>query len=309
MFRTRSYPYTVVNVFTTEPLSGNSLAVFPDASEFDEATMQRIARELSLTETAFALPATREDCAARLRIFTPVRETPFAGHPTVGAAFVLSQKGIVARGGAEFLLEEQIGPVPVRIERGERPLIWLRTPPIREGRYLDRAVCAGALGLEPDDLLAVRPQLLSAGNPTVVVAAKDAAAVDRAWLDLASMRDLRGSESEPFCVFVFAPTVHGAYSRMFAPEYGIPEDPATGSSTGPLALFMMRNDLAAKSAGTRFVSEQGSKMGRRSLLHVEIQGENGADGIFVGGHVTPIIEAVMTLSSADQTAGSHNATG
>ena len=92
MFRTRSYPYTVVDVFTAEPLFGNSLAVFPDASELDEATMQQIARELNLTETVFALPATREDCAACLRIFTPVREMPFAGHPTVGAAFAFVTK-------------------------------------------------------------------------------------------------------------------------------------------------------------------------------------------------------------------------
>jgi trans-2,3-dihydro-3-hydroxyanthranilate isomerase len=295
MFRTRSYPYTVVDVFTTERLSGNSLAVFPDASEFDDATMQKIAGELNLTETAFALPATREDCAARLRIFTPVRELAFAGHPTVGAAFVLLQKEIVARGTAEFVLEEQIGPVPLRIERGGQPLIWLRMPPIHEGRYLDGSLCAKALGLEPQDLLAVSPQLLSAGNPTVIVAVKDPPAVDRARLDLAGLRSLKDTENESFCVFLFAPTPEGAYSRMFAPEYGIPEDPATGSSTGPLAVFMMRHGLVSKAAGTRFVSEQGTKMGRRSLLHVEIQDESGMEGIHVGGHVTPIIEAVMTL--------------
>jgi trans-2,3-dihydro-3-hydroxyanthranilate isomerase len=82
---------------------------------------------------------------------------------------------------------------------------------------------------------------------------------------------------------------------MFAPEYAIPEDPATGSSTGPLAYFMMRHGLVTKTAGTRFVSEQGRKMGRRSLLHVDIHGNSGADGIYVGGYVTPIVEAVMTL--------------
>ena len=81
---------------------------------------------------------------------------------------------------------------------------------------------------------------------------------------------------------------------MFAPEYGIPEDPATGSSMGPLAAFMMRHGLVSKAAGTRFVSEQGTKIGRRSLLHVEIHGAEGADGIDVGGYVTPIVEAVMT---------------
>ncbi len=295
MFRTRSYPYTVVDVFTTEALTGNSLAVFPDASQFDEDTMQKIAAELRLTETAFALPATRGDCAARLRIFTPAKELPFAGHPTVGAAFVLLKEEIVARGTAGFLLEEQIGPVALRIERGEQPLIWLQTPPIHEGRYLDGSLCARALGLEPHDLLEVSPQLLSAGNPTVIVAVKDRPAVDRARLDLAGLRSLKDTEDESFCVFVFTPTSEGAYSRMFAPEYGVPEDPATGSSTGPLATFMMRHGLVSKAAGTRFVNEQGTKMGRRSLLHVEIHGKSGVAGIHVGGHVTPIIEAVMTL--------------
>jgi trans-2,3-dihydro-3-hydroxyanthranilate isomerase len=295
MTPTKSYAYAVVNVFTTKPLSGNSLAVFPDASEFDTETMQKIARELNLTETAFVLPATRPDCAARVRIFTPAKETPFAGHPTVGTAFVLLQRGIVSSSCHEFLLEEEVGPIPLRIEAGTPPLIWLRTPAIHEGRCLDGTLCARALGLEPHDLLAVEPQMLNAGNPTVVVAVKDKAAVDRAWLDLSGLRSLKDMESESFCVFVFTPSSDGAYSRMFAPEYGIPEDPATGSSTGPLAVFMMRRGSISNAAGTRFVSEQGTKMGRRSLLHVDIQGENGTDGIYIGGQVTPIIEAVMTL--------------
>jgi trans-2,3-dihydro-3-hydroxyanthranilate isomerase len=297
MTRTKSYPYTVVDVFTTEPLSGNSLAVFPEASEFDAAAMQKIARELNLTETAFVLPATRSDCAARVRIFTPTKELPFAGHPTVGTAFVLLQKGIVSSSRNEYLLEEEFGPIPLRIEAGTPPLIWLRSPAIHEGRCLDGSLCARALGLEPHDLLAVEPQMLNAGNPTAVVAVKDKAAVDRAWLDLAGLRSLKDTVSESFCVFVFTPTADGAYSRMFAPEYGIPEDPATGSSTGPLAIFMMRRRLVSNAAGTRFVSEQGTRMGRRSLLHVDIQGENGSDGIYVGGQVTPIVEAVMTLNA------------
>jgi trans-2,3-dihydro-3-hydroxyanthranilate isomerase len=297
MTQTKSYPYTVVDVFTTEPLSGNSLAVFPEASEFDAAAMQKIARELNLTETAFVLPATRSDCAARVRIFTLTKELPFAGHPTVGTAFVLLQKGIVSSSRNEYLLEEEFGPIPLRIEAGTPPLIWLRSPAIHEGRCLDGSLCARALGLEPHDLLAVEPQMLNAGNPTVVVAVKDKAAVDRAWLDLTGLRSLKDMESESFCVFVFTPTPDGAYSRMFAPEYGIPEDPATGSSTGPLAVFMMRRDLISSAADTRFISEQGTRMGRRSLLHVDIQGENGTDGIYVGGQVTPIIEGLMTLNA------------
>ena len=194
-----------------------------------------------------------------MRIFTPTKETAFAGHPTVGTAFALLQRGIVSSSCHEFLLEEEVGPIPLRIEAGTPPLIWLRTPAIHEGRRLDGSLCARALGLEPHDLLAVEPQILNAGNPTVVVAVKDKAAVDRAWLDLSGLRSLKDMESESFCVFVFTPSSDGAYSRMFAPEYGIPEDPATGSSTGPLAVFMMRRGSISNAAGTRFVSEQGTK--------------------------------------------------
>lgn len=295
MAQAKSYRYSVVDVFTTEPLAGNALAVFPEASEIDEATMQKIARELNLAETAFALPATRKDCAARVRIFTPTKEMAFAGHPTLGTAFVMLQENIVAQNSIEFSLEEQVGPVPLRIESGQRPLIWLRMPPVHEGNLYDSALCASVLGLEPQHLLPIKPQLLSAGNRTVVVAVKDKAAVDRAWLDLTGLKTLQGEERETFCVFLFTPTSEGTYSRMFAPEFGIPEDSASGSCYGPLAVFMMRHKLISSAAGTRFVNEQGTKMGRRSLLHVEIRGKEAADGIFVGGYVTPIVEAVMTL--------------
>jgi trans-2,3-dihydro-3-hydroxyanthranilate isomerase len=146
----------------------------------------------------------------------------------------------------------------------------------------------------------MKPQLFSAGNPTLVVAVKDKAAVDRAWLDLAGLKTLKYPEDESFCVYLFTPTPEGTYSRMFAPEYGIPEDPATGSSMGPLAVFMMRNQLISKAGGTRFLTEQGTKMGRRSLLHVEIHGNEAVDGIYVGGHVAPLVEAVMTLGSNNE---------
>jgi len=125
------------------------------------------------------------------------------------------------------------------------------------------------------------------------IGVRDKAAVDRAWLDLAGLRTLKGGDAEPMCAFVFAPTAVGAYSRMFAPEYGIAEDPATGSSTGPLASYMMKHGLVSSAAGTRLVSEQGTKMGRRSILHVQIHGEHGADGIDVGGYVTAVSEATM----------------
>jgi trans-2,3-dihydro-3-hydroxyanthranilate isomerase len=221
----------------------------------------------------------------------------FAGHPTIGTAFVLLDEGLVPDKTGGFMLEENIGPVPVRVETGARPMLWLRTPPIEAGRSYDPTLCASVLGLTTQDLLDITPQKLSAGNPTIFVALRDRLAVDRAWLDLTGMRQLRGTDAELACVFVFTPTADGAYSRMFAPEYGVAEDPATGSSTGPLAAFMMRHGLVASSGGTRLVSEQGTKMGRRSLLHVHVRGDSGADGIEVGGHVTPLVNATMRFAA------------
>jgi trans-2,3-dihydro-3-hydroxyanthranilate isomerase len=291
----QSHHYRVVDVFTERPLEGNSLAVFPAASTLDAGMMQRIARELNLAETAFVLPPTRSDCAARVRFFTPAKELNFAGHPTIGTAFVLLDEGLVPKTTRDLLLEENVGPVAVQVDKGTRPMLWLTTPRIKAGRCYDRELCAGVLGLNTNDLLAAQPQLLSAGNPTVYVPLRSKSAVDRAWMDLSGMRSLRGSSEELICVFVFAPTPEGAYSRMFAPEYGIAEDPATGSSTGPLAQFMMHHGLISNAHDTSFVSEQGTSMGRRSLLHVRIRGAEGAIGIDVGGHVTPVAIGSMRL--------------
>lgn len=293
MTKTRAYRYRVVDVFTTRPFEGNALAVFPDASGIDDATMQRIARELNLSETTFVAPATRPDCVAQVRIFTPAKEMIFAGHPTVGTSFVLMEEGMIPKNRERFSLDEKIGAVPIRVERGKRPLIWLSTPAIRYGRTYERARCAEVLGLDTKELLEITPQYVSAGNPTIFVGLRDKAAVDRAWLDLQGLRTLKSGDAEPMCAFVFTPTAEGAYSRMFAPEYGIAEDPATGSSTGPLASYMMKNGLVSGVSGTRLVTEQGTKMGRRSILHVQIHGEQGAEGIDVGGYVTPVSEATM----------------
>jgi len=289
------YRYRTVDVFTQRPLEGNPLAVFPDASEIGGETLQKIARELNLAETTFVFPATRSDCVAQIRIFTPVRELIFAGHPVIGTSFVLLDEGAVAKNIAHFFLDVKVGPVRVRVDPDQHLMIWLTTPPIAWGEFFDRAVCAEALGLHLDDILDVRPQLLSAGNPTIFIAVKDKEAVDRAWLDSTGLRSLKGNLKQPVCVFVFCATVEGAYSRMFAPEYGIPEDPATGSATGPLAAYMIRHKLVSSAAGTRFHSEQGTKIGRKSTLHVRIIGDHGSDGIEVGGHVTPVAQATMTI--------------
>jgi trans-2,3-dihydro-3-hydroxyanthranilate isomerase len=295
MPKLRTYRYRVVDVFTTRQFEGNPLAVFTDASGLGDVTMQQIARELNLSETVFIFPATSKKSVARLRIFTPSRELPFAGHPTIGTSFVLLDERAASLPDGGFVLEENIGPVAVRVDRGDPPMLWLTTPPIRDGRIFDRSSCATALGLSLDDALNVPPQLLDAGNPTLIIALRDKAAVDRAWIDAHAIQTLRGKDSEPCCVFVFTPSEAGAYSRNFVPEYGVPEDPATGSSTGPLALYMMRNGHASSASGTRFISEQGTKMGRRSILHINVKGDRGSEGIEVGGNVISVAEGTITL--------------
>ena len=290
-----TYRYRVVDVFTDQPLEGNALAVFPNAAGIDDATMQKIARELNLSETTFVVPATRAGCAVGVRIFTPTREMTFAGHPTIGTSFVLLDEGIVPAKTERFALDEKVGAVQIRVERGSRTLIWLRTPPIHEGRAFDRTACARSLGLATSDLLETAPQVLSAGNPTLFIALRNKEAVDRAWLDASTYEILKGDLAEPVCVFVFTPTPEGAYSRMFAPEHGVAEDPATGSSTGPLAAYMIQHELVSSSAGSRFVSEQGTKMRRRSILHIHLHGNRGQDGIDVGGYVVPVAEGRMKI--------------
>ncbi len=296
MNQKKSYRYQVVDVFTQVPLEGNPLAVFPEAAGIPSTTMQKIARELNLSETVFVVATQKIDCTACLRIFTPGKEMDFAGHPTLGAGFVLVQQGLVRSGTRSFCVEENIGAIALLVDEGDSSMLWLTTPPVRDGPTVERENAAAVLGLAPAELAHPIPQVLSAGNPTLFIALKEKSAVDRASLDGSRWTAVKSQyHPDPLCVFVFAPTADGAYSRMFAPDYGVPEDPATGSATGPLAVYMMRHGLTSQRAGHGFVSEQGARMGRRSLLHVRVHGENGKDGIDVGGFVTPVIDGEIHI--------------
>ena len=294
--------YHLVDVFTSNALEGNALAVFSDGSGLDAQTMQRIAREMNLSETTFILPNEVRDGATRVRIFTPTYEMDFAGHPTIGTAYVMRRIGMVAADATSFELDENIGRILVRVDPGDDTLIWLTTPPIGQLATFPRKQCADALSLSEDDLIPDLPcELLTAGNPNIFVAVRNAAAVDRAELNVPLYLDMVKERPGATCIFVFAPASNGAYSRMFAPQLGIIEDPATGSATGPLAAYMMRHGLAGGVDGTTFTSEQGTKMGRRSILHVRIRGDQGRAGIDVGGHVAPVARGTMHLALPSET--------
>jgi trans-2,3-dihydro-3-hydroxyanthranilate isomerase len=302
-----SYKFVKVDVFTTVAFEGNPLAVFTDARGLETEQMQRIAAELNLSETTFIFPPADPKHTANVRIFSPRSELRFAGHPTIGTAFVLrgdSQQN-------ELVLEEGVGPVPVRVATGTDGAVqfWLTTPPITFGERIDPKPVAAALGLQLNDLLVdVQPEIATASGPTFLfVPLKNREVVDR--IEALDFRALRAAvPNAPTEVFVFARLeesdaqdgdTYAVYSRMFAPAIGIAEDPATGSATGPLAALMMRRGLLPIEDGLHLVSEQGTKMGRRSLLHVLVhvdsEDRNAVPTIEVGGSVVPIASGEMTV--------------
>lgn len=284
--------YLHYDVFTDRPLSGNQLAVFPDAQALATADMQAIAREMNFSESAFILPAERDATDVRMRIFTPHVEMPMAGHPTIGATFALAQQGAISPVRSRFVFGLNIGPTPVDLEwrDGHLAFAWMtqRLPsfgvPVQ-----DRASVAEALGLRVDDLLPHVPvQEVSCGVPFIYVPLRDRAAVDRAESDKTGFRRLRDVTGEDRAVFLFAVDPAGspdtAYSRMFAPQLGIAEDPATGGASGPLGCYLVRHGLVPDDASRRIVSAQGVAMGRASRIHIAIATSGGEiTGVQVGG--------------------------
>jgi trans-2,3-dihydro-3-hydroxyanthranilate isomerase len=300
---TREYRFRQVDVFTDRVLAGNPLAVFLDPDGLSDVEMQAIAREMNLSETTFVLPPARSASAARVRIFTPRREIPFAGHPTIGTAYVLACEGHVPAGTRSLVLDEGIGPVEVLLEgdTAAPTFVWMRQGAAIFGPALtNRAAVAEALGLGENDLLPNAPiQSGSTGSTFVFVPLRDRATVDQARPDVAQL--LRLPETASAGVFVFAPDPDPAagrvYSRMFAPHTsGVLEDPATGSASGPLGAYLVRHRLVASSAETRIVSEQGAQMERRSLVHIKgrLSGGELAD-IMVGGQVVSVLAGVLGL--------------
>jgi len=298
----RRYALVQVDVFTDRALGGNPLAVVLDGRDLRDDEMQAIALEMNLSETTFILPATRSECAARVRIFTPRRELPFAGHPTIGTAWVLASHGLLPAGTTRFALEEGIGPVPVDFEGDpSRPsFVWMHHGEATFGAEVtDRVGMAKALGLTEAHLQPKAPiQSVSTGNPFLFVPLRNKATVDRAVLDVPALRECAGEESG-VGIFVFASHGPGkVYSRMFAPHTsGIPEDPATGSASGPLGAYLVRYGLI-KAAGpdVKILSEQGVKMGRPSHVHIRLDAAGGrATNIRVGGGVVQVLVGELHL--------------
>lgn len=282
------HDFVIADVFTEVAFGGNQLAVFPDARGLSDRAMQSLAREFNFSESTFVLPPADPAHAARVRIFTPGGELPFAGHPTIGTAAVLAHLGKTApsAGGTTLILEEGVGPVSVEVRGGAGPLfgrLTLQAEPEMPATVPQPAAVAAALSLPESAILEV--WLGSVGVPFCFARLADREAVDRSRTDRAAWNArLAGRWTE--AVFLFAgDVVDGSrlYARMYAPGHGVEEDPATGSASATLA-----GTLAARAPmreGTfRIDIDQGVAMGRPSFLAASAEKRAGkVVSVSVGG--------------------------
>lgn len=271
-------PFRLVDVFTPRPLGGNQLCVVPDPGELGDAEMQAIAKEIGFSETTFVTEAAGDRYA--MRIFTPGQELPFAGHPTLGTAFVLVSEGRVSTPATQVIAAGEI-PVEVDVEANTARMTQL---PAEFGPiFPDRDLIASAIGLTVAELDPRRPvRTVSTGLPTTIVPVRDLDALRRATRNERLVGEAVAASGGQD-LYLFAPTAEGVTARMFDSEFGIGEDPATGSAAGPLGVYLAEyGDLDT----TRRLSiRQGEQVGRPSELHVEARREDGAWRARVGGGV------------------------
>jgi trans-2,3-dihydro-3-hydroxyanthranilate isomerase len=297
--------YVTLDVFTHDALAGNPLAVVLDAEGLDGERMQRIAREFNLSETVFVLPPADERHRARLRIFTPGRELPFAGHPTVGTAVLLALRGATdTADAAVFGLEETIGVVSCVAETaGERAgHARFRLPRLPQtwGEGREAAEAAWALGLDPNDIGFDRhaPSRHSAGVPFDLVPVRSLEAIARARLNGEAFARVFGDSEHP-AVYVYtretARVEHHFHARMFAPSFGIGEDPATGSAAAAFAGVLMQFEPLGEGEHS-FVIEQGYEMGRPSEIALQLVIQSGAlASVEIGGAAVVVSEGEFHL--------------
>lgn len=312
-------PYHTLDVFTHRRFGGNPLAVFPDARGIPEALLQTVARELNLSETVFVYPPATAAGTRRVRIFTPGAEVPFAGHPTVGTAWFLVHAGEVTppegASAVRVVLEEGVGPVEVEVALdGGRPVSARLTTaaPHREWPLTaDPADLAAMLSLAPADVGIpaglpgpgatgpLDPAYASAGLPYVVIPVRSVEAAGRARLDEAARRRVLGAAPPATFVYVVAPGGDSGvdvHVRMFAPEVGVPEDPATGSACAALGGYL-GSRLGVSDGEAAWRVAQGVEMGRPSLLELDVRVAGGRPTrVRVGGGCVAVARAHMEIT-------------
>lgn len=270
--------YAVYDVFTDTAFGGNQLAVIPDAEGLTDAQMQTIAREFNFSETTFVLPPEDPAHTAQIRIFTPMRELPFAGHPTIGTAVMLADMGY----GPDMVLELGVGPLPAYAQAGQASFVT-EVPLERKGNP-EIDLVARAVGCAPKNIIA-QPEIASLGGDFVYAQLDSRETLSALSPNTDAMRE--GTQLFPgnhdFAVYAWVEGAGGTiHARMFAPLDGIPEDPATGSAAAPLAAIL----CADRGEPQSLTIHQGYDMGRPSQIHLKAE----------PGRVTVAGSAVRTMS-------------
>jgi trans-2,3-dihydro-3-hydroxyanthranilate isomerase len=297
------FKFYTCDVFTRERFGGNQLAVLPEADGLSSRQMQQIAREFNFSETTFVLPAEQGN-SRKVRIFTPAREVPFAGHPNIGTAFVLAtieQFGAI-HGDMTVTFEEEAGLVPVTISTKEAGRLWceLAAPQgLTLGDAVEPELAASALSLETAVIaMGVHPPLAAGvGLPFLVVELRNRDALERARFNMDMVEALQEKGVPPdILLYTHSSGDVDIRARMFAPIDGVPEDPATGSANCALAALLSHCD-PADTGDYNWRIAQGVEMGRPSILDARTQKRGGVvTTTLIGGDCVMVCEGTITLN-------------
>jgi trans-2,3-dihydro-3-hydroxyanthranilate isomerase len=305
----RRYRYLHFDVFTERRFGGNQLAIFPEAEALPDRTMQLIAREMNFAETTFVTAAQSTDSDVRMRIFTPAVEMPMAGHPVIGSTFALAHEGRLAAGRLQCVFGLNIGALPVDLEwqDGRLAFAWMTQRNPEFGETEDAATIAHAVGLPEAAIRStgLPVQRVSCGVPFVIVPVATRAAVDSAVPDARALSTLaKKSGADHFSLYLFTTDRAEArdnatvYSRMFAQDLGVYEDPATGSASGPLGCYLVRHAIVSTECAGAILNLQGRKLGRPSWIHIAIDSQGGAIArVRVGGTSVFVAEGLFDVDA------------
>ncbi len=297
------YRFVQVDVFTRDIFGGNPLAVYPNAEGLNREEMQRIAREMNLSETTFVFPPKSSEANFMVRIFTPQREIPFAGHPVIGTCFVLGDQGRIGPKEGKRVIRLELGlgvfPVEVVFLGGEPVLVKMeqRSPEFM-GAYAEVELLARLLSLplEKLDILKGSAEVVSTGLPFLIIPLTSQRALSQAKIN-PSILETVAQELDTSLVAPFTMEGMGGNrirARVFAPLHGVPEDPATGSAAGCFGSYLVKHGLIKGEPLTTVEIEQGMDIHRPSLIHVELAVEEKTiERVWVAGSVVRVLEGII----------------
>jgi trans-2,3-dihydro-3-hydroxyanthranilate isomerase len=305
----RTLTFYQADVFTTMPFGGNPVAVIPDAQGLSDVELQQIAREMNLSETVFVLPPTEPAAAVKIRIFTPTQEIPFAGHPVIGAFYILGQlkRFPVQEPATRALYECNIGlfPVDVHVRGGEIQRVVMSQPKPEFLGTIDSVQdvfeISNALGLAKRMITGMQSpiEVVSTGLPVIIVPVRTLTAVKSIGPNTGAINDLcakHGANGLMVFTTITVEALSSVHTRMFASPIGVVEDPATGSASGALGAYLVQHGAVEVRPVTEITAEQGYELDRPSRIFIEVESEDDAiQTVKVGGQAVMLIEGTLTF--------------